>query len=176
MSLALIINEKGDLDVSEITTYDMQRYITDARNGAHSRAMLRKLTLAYRKLYGDKTQDKLASSTALYVFVAGKYRHIFLRRNYVDYVDYKEDRLATWHKIRAVRINGEYHTINVLLDGFPGYRWFYLPKRYYSDNTIRVNPGDLVCLFKEHNTWCVIDYVPTGTLFHTSLMKVFHKE
>lgn len=164
------------ISLDEVDRYDRARFFGNAINSAHSRALLRKFTLGTRKIYGDLTTDSITSPTALYIFVAGKYRHVLTRRNFPELVRWKGDRLHTWHKITAIRYNEVYRTLNILVDGFPGYNWFYLPKKYYSEMKIQV--GDLVSMHKMSNgRYAVSNYVQSyNNALYDSIMKVFNKE
>jgi len=160
----------------KMTQVDKDLYLDTTKTWEHRRALLRRLTLYYRGLYGDKTKDGIADPTALYVLVSGKYRHIFLRHIYREIIARKGSRTVTWHYIRGVRYNQTYNSINIMIDGFPGYRWFYLPKKYY-DNKVPVLVGDVVGVeIIDHCNFYVVEYAPSLTSLHTSIVRVIDEE
>lgn len=148
-----------DVDFDLVDPWDWNYYVINSRNSAESRAKLRRLTLYFRRIHSDNTRDKISSPTALYVFVSGKYRHIFTRRRFPSIIEYKGDRTITWHKIRQVHYNITYGTISVLVDGVPGYKWFYIPRELYPSSG-KIHTYELVGMSGNSGaTLKVVDYL-----------------
>jgi len=161
---------------TKMTQSDKDMYLDTSKTLEHRRALLRRMTLYYRGIYGDKTVDGIADPTALYVLVSGKYRHILLRHLYREIISRKGARTVTWHYIRGVRYNQVYNTINVMVDGFPGYSWFYLPKKYYDDK-VPVLVGDVVGMqVVDHFRLYVVECAPALKALQCSIFRGIDKE
>lgn len=102
------------------------------------RAVYRKYTLYYRRIYGDNTRDHIYSPTALQVLVGGRYRPITDRHRFHQYSqDYAN---GIWLLVTDKRFNTKNGATKVRVYGYPLMDdWFHVPKRFSS--TQYITPG-----------------------------------
>lgn len=167
-------------------------YAERSPNAAHIAAVLRKLTLRYRKDYQDDTKDGFTSPCWHYVFVGGRYHHILDKENFAKYcLEYKASGNKSWHTVTEVNCeplsNNIINNFNIRISGFFNL-WFSGGDALARISSIK--PGDNVLLeqidgslkitgwspFSVHDLYPPKDDVSEGDFVWNSYTKTLNKE
>lgn len=110
---------------------DVPQVLIPGNLNNRQRAVYRRYTLYYRRIYGDTTRDHIYSPTALQVFVGGRYRPITDRHRFSQY---ENDHInGIWLLVTHKRLNTKNGATKVRVYGYPHMDdWFHVPKRFSS--------------------------------------------